>query len=154
MISEFGARSHIPEFVRGRHTGNITPLEKWMCPSCKVVDTEINFLFFCTLSKCIRRELFSKVRTVDACLKGFLPVNKVLDLMTSSNAGLAKCLWYIVSVHLKFTTYNTNFMNICHIYFYDIPTFEYLAICCQKKMAQQLVIVDVREYLRISQTTL
>ena len=75
-ISKFRSSSHILEIKRGRHTRPITPLENRLCPLCKVVETEIHFLLECPMYECYRKELFSKIVSVDSYVKEVLPINK------------------------------------------------------------------------------
>ena len=99
-ISKFRSSSHILEIERGRHTRPITPLENRLCPSCKVVETEIHFMLECTMYQCYRRELFNKVLSVEPYLNDLLPVNKFTYLMTSSNEQVLK--WVGKFIYLAF----------------------------------------------------
>ena len=75
-ISKLRSSSHILEIERGRHTRPITPLENRLCPSCKVVETEIHFLLECPMYECYRKELFSKILSVGSYVKEMFPINK------------------------------------------------------------------------------
>ena len=90
---------HILEIERGRHTRPITPLENRLCPSCKVVETEIHFLLECPMYECYRK-LFSKILSMDSYVKEMLPINKFNYLMTYSDAQILK--WVSKFVHLSF----------------------------------------------------
>ena len=108
-ISKFGSSSHILEIERARHTRPITPLENRLCPSCKVVETEIHFLLKCPIYECYRKELFSKILSVDSYVKEMLPINKFIYLMTSSDAQILK--WVGKFVHLSFIK-RVNIMKV------------------------------------------
>ena len=64
------------EIVCWLHTRPVTPLENRLCPTCKVVEREIDFLLDCPSYEPFREQLFRKIHSVDLYFKQLLPLNK------------------------------------------------------------------------------
>ena len=80
------------EIERGRHTRPVTPLENRLCPTCKVVESEIHFLLDCPSYEPFREELFKKIDSGDLYFKQLLPIYKFLYLTSTSNEQILK--WF------------------------------------------------------------
>ena len=80
------------EIERGQHTRPVTPLENRLCPTCKVVESEIHFLLDFPSYEPFREELFKKIDSVDLYFKQLLPINKFLYLTSTSNKQILK--WF------------------------------------------------------------
>ena len=98
-ISKLRSSSHMLEIERGRHTRPVTPLENRLCPTCKVVESEIHFLLDCPSYEPFREELFKKIDSVDLYFKQLLPINKFLYLTSTSNEQILK--WFGKFIYLS-----------------------------------------------------
>ena len=73
--------------------------------------------------ECYRKELFSKIVSVDSYVKEMLPINKFTYLMTSSDAQILK--WVGKFVHLSFIK-RVNIVSAYYPLVYgDICTYDY-----------------------------
>ena len=98
-ISKLGYSSHMLEIERGRHTRPVAPLENRLCPTCKVVESEIHFLLDCPSYEPFREELLKKNDSVDLYFKQLLPINKFLYLTSTSNEHILK--WFGKFIYLS-----------------------------------------------------
>ena len=80
-------------------TRPVTPLENRLCPTCKVVESEIHFRLDCPSYEPFREELLKKIDSVELYFKQLLPINKFLYLTSTSNEQILK--WFGKFIYLS-----------------------------------------------------
>ena len=98
-ISKLRSSSHMLEIERGRHTRPVTPLENRLCPTCKVVECEIQFLLVLSQLRTFQRGAIKKNDSVDLYFKQLLPINRFLYLTSTSNEQILK--WFGKFIYLS-----------------------------------------------------